>query len=490
MKQKLDFSDEQIQALFGHEAAEDETPDVLRRYYFKSDVYESCVNSLPLRILVGHKGIGKSALFQVASAEESEAGKLTLLIKPDEISGIGQGEADFLQLVREWKSGFTEIIARKVLLRFGQLPKDGDGGGLREKITHFGGQVASTIKDILKANQLHLSSADNILVNNFLKSEEIIVYVDDLDRGWRTAQQSITRISALLSAVRDLSRENRGIKFRISLRSDVYFLVRTSDESTDKTEGSVVWHTWTNHEIFVLLVKRVENFFGRTVNEKNLLRMGQPMMASYLRPVMEERFSGRGHWINAPMYRVLMTLIRKRPRDLVKLCSMAARSARSHGKGVITTKDFENSFAEYSHERLQDTVNEFKSELPQVERLLLGMKPSKIGKTSRESHVYTTDALLKKIGNIQERGQFQFSNGNLATPKALAQFMYKVNFLTARKESPNGHIERQYFEENRYLQSEFADFGFAWEVHPAYRWALQPDSVDRILEHLELSADV
>ena len=206
--------------------------------------------------------------------------------------------------------------------------------------------------------------------------------------------------------------------------------------------------------------------------------------------LMEERFGGRGHWENAPMYRVLMTLIRKRPRDLVKLCTMAARNARIHGKDIITTKDFESSFAEYSQERLQDTVNEFKSELPHVERLLLGMKPSKIGKTSREGYVYTTADLLKKIGNIQEQGRFYFSGGKMATSKELSQFMYKVNFLTARKESPNGHIERRYFEESRYLQSEFADFGFAWEVHPAYRWALQPDSVDSILEHLELSADV
>jgi hypothetical protein len=66
--------------------------------------------------------------------------------------------------------------------------------------------------------------------------------------------------------------------------------------------------------------------------------------------------------------------------------------------------------------------------------------------------------------------------------------MYKINFLTARKELPTGEIDRKYFEENRYLSSEFVDFGYNWEVHPAYRWALQPDTIKEIFERLKLSS--
>ena len=51
-------------------------------------------------------------------------------------------------------------------------------------------------------------------------------------------------ISALLNAVRDISSEEKNIMFRISLRSDVYFFVRTSDESTDKISGNVIWLSW------------------------------------------------------------------------------------------------------------------------------------------------------------------------------------------------------------------------------------------------------
>lgn len=67
--------------------------------------------------------------------------------------------------------------------------------------------------------------------------------------------------------------------------------------------------------------------------------------------------------------------------------------------------------------------------------------------------------------------------------------MYKINFLTARKGTIGEGIHRKYFEENRYLSGEFADFGYDWEVHPAYRWALQPGTTHSIFQELELSSD-
>lgn len=102
--------------------------------------------------------------------------------------------------------------------------------------------------------------------------------------------------------------------------------------------------------------------------------------------------------------------------------------------------------------------------------------------------MYTTQGLLNKVSNIIQGGAFRFANGRAATQKELAAFMYKINFLTARKETSAG-IVRRYFEENRYLSSQLFDLGFDWEIHPAYRWALQPESLQGIFESLALSAD-
>lgn len=482
---QITFSEEQLQQLFGHEAAEDEDPARLREYYFKTNTYTEVAANLPLRILVGHKGIGKSALFKISMAEDKENGFITVLIRPDDVATLATDTTDFLKTIREWKTGLSQIIARKVLLEIGS-----DDDSWMAKLSKHGGTLLSFFEQTFQnVNKLSTKPAHQSLINHFLSKRRITIYIDDLDRGWQGRVQDNARISALLNAVRDLSSESRGLNFRISLRSDVYYLVRTSDESTDKIEGSVIWHSWSNHEIFVLLVKRIESFFGREVNEEWLLTEPQSSLAKYLKPVFEDRFLGQGLWENAPMYRVLMSLIRKRPRDLVKLCTLAGKAARKDKATTISTKHFQSIFEEYSQSRLQDTINEFRSELPSIEKLLLSMKPSKRQRTGHEGYVYTTDELLKKIKSIQEQGIFKFATGENGDSKRLASFMYKINFLTARKKSTKDVVVRKYFEENRYLSNEFVDFGFDWEIHPAYRWVLQPDNVRELFASLQLTAD-
>lgn len=477
----IEFNEVNLQKLFGHEAAEDEDPHRLIEYYFKSSVYNQVVADLPLRILVGHKGIGKSALIKVAISEDKDKGKVPVLIQPNDIINLGHDTSDFLRTVRDWADGLREIIVQKVLSQL-EIKADSD-----MNIKEFRGSIIdflSTRLENLNEGEYSPIRQDNIL--EFLSNPLITVYMDDLDRGWQGKPNDITRISALLNAVRDLVNQNRGINFKIALRSDVYYLVRTSDESTDKIEGSVIWHTWNNHEIFVLLVKRIETFFGRSVDEPALLASKQNQLTRFLTPIMDQRFTGSGKWENAPMYRVLMSLIRKRPRDLVKLCTLAARRAYNNKSPIIGTPEFQEVFEEYSQGRIQDTINEYRSELPEIERLLMNMKPNRRERTTKEGYVYTTEGLLNKLGTVLEGGAFTFTKGGTADKKDLAAFLYKINFLTARRETEKG-IVRRYFEENRYLSSSFVDFGFAWEIHPAYRWALQPSDISSIYSSLDLS---
>lgn len=480
------FTDENIQHIFGHEAAEQESLERLRQYYFKSPIYEKIRANLPLRILVGHKGIGKSALFKISMAEDREQGQLPIFLRPDDMTGI-EPEAGFLGRIKDWKYGLQAIIAQKSLEQFGikQEGKIGDALSTAGKMIGF---ISDTVRPY-SDSKVDLTPTQKMLITKFLKQSTITVYIDDLDRGWKARPEDIMGLSTLVNAIRDLSTDNPGLKFKLALRSDVFFLLRTSDESTDKFESSVIWFAWTNHEILALLVKRIETFLGRTVSEQVLMSMRQSDLARYLNPIMSPVFHGRGKWRDVPTYKILMSLIRKRPRDLVKLCWLAARHAHDEGKTIITTEDFESIFESYSHERIQDTIIEFASELPDIKRLLFGMKPTRQEKLTASNYVYHTDELLGKIKNIMSQGAFTLANRKQATATELAQFLYKINFLTARKQLTSGEIDRKYFEENRYLSSFFSDFGYDWEIHPAYRWALQPDTTDAIFNQLSLSSD-
>lgn len=180
-------------------------------------------------------------------------------------------------------------------------------------------------------------------------------------------------------------------------------------------------------------------------------------------------------------------MIRKRPRDLVKLCALAASHAYSAKSHIITTEHLRASFDEYSQGRLQDTINEYRSELPNIQDLLLGMKPTTKEKESKKGFVYTTPELRAKLRTIMQHKRFTLA-GQPATENSLMNFLYKINFITARK-TVGEEIQRKYFEENRYLTNTSVDFGYDWEVHPAFRWALQPDDPYGIYERLSINSD-
>lgn len=477
----IDFSEQQIREMFGDLAAEDEKKERFSSYFIKTDVFEKIHNYLPIRILVAHKGIGKSAVFRMSYLENLNNNVLSIWVKPDDILGMANAEAinDSLELIRQWKSGLEELLVEKVISSF-NISSDSDiinkisRNGL--KLTERIGMIVKKVQDVINVDEIKKSVADQ-----YLKNHKIVVYIDDLDRAWNGSKENIYRISALLNAVRDMCNETNELCFRISLRSDVYYLVRTADESTDKIDGNVLWLKWTEHELLALLVKRVQSYFGNDISEKVLLGMTQGEMAKYLDDIMSDTFEGAGKWNNRPIRYIFLSLIRRRPRDLINLCTLAARNANANSRNLIVTEDWEEVFEQYSSSRLQDTINEHKYELPDIERLLLGMKPSHGMKKTDKPFVYDKERLVRKIEGIMQKGKFYFANNKECTAEELIAFMYKINFLNARKDLPGGFIDRKYFEDNKYITSNSVDFGYDWEVHPAFRWALFPETRDIFL---------
>ncbi len=488
MKDKIiTFDDVTIQGLFGFEDAESESLDRLKEYYFKNSTYERVRADLPVRILVGHKGTGKSALFKVAMSEDREEGNLPILIRPDDIAELGRSDENFLLKVKQWKYGLTKLIGEKVLTEFSINPEE-----YSSKLGQFGLKILDFLTGTLEGaieNKVSMTPTQKRMVAKYLEDHRILIYIDDLDRGWEGKMDDISRISALLNSIRDMANDNPGLRFKVSLRSDVYYLVRTADESADKIEASVVWCRWTNQEILALLIKRVQTFLGNQIDEVPLRDAPLKHISTFLDEVIEHRFYDWRKQEDVPTYQVMISMIRKRPRDMVKLCTMAARVAYDKGAHKINSDHFKAVFEEFSQGRMQDTINEYKSELPNIQDLLFGMRPTRKERDEGKGFVYTTQELCKKMNNLKQNKVFVFKSGKPSTPEELINFLYKINFLMARKELEDGKIQRKYFEENRYFMSGGINFGYDWEVHLAFRWALQPEGVEDILRSIKLQSE-
>lgn len=484
------FNDEIIQKLFGREDAENESPERLKEIFFRNKAYENLTANLPIRILVGHKGAGKSALLKIAYEEDQARNIVSLWLRPDDVRAAVPelGDGDLNKRIDAWKRALTHLIAREIANSY-----------CTEAIEAVASEGAiASIKDIIGfAKEIFAKQIDKGIsyikksaIENFNRTNVVRVYLDDLDRGWEAKKSDIRNISALLNAIRDLCGSKNTLQFRIGLRSDVYFLVRTSDESTDKIESNLIFLTWINHEILVLAAKRIESFFGRPFDEATMVNARQADIARYLDSVIEPRFLGAGKWENVPIHRVLLSMVRHRPRDLVKLFIGAAKAAHRKDHTIITTGDLQETFEAYSNERLQDLVNEFGTEFPKLANLLRGMRPTKKAKYTLEQFAFSNDELSKKLKDLISQNSFAFTNKSAVNIHSLGQLLYKIDFLIARKQMDDGTILRKYFDQNRYLNDQFVDFGFDWEIHPAYRWALQPTDAASIFHVTALDPDV
>lgn len=422
------FDDANIERLFGADDAENEQADRFKEYFYYNQAYQSLVSTLPIRILVGHKGVGKSALLKRSHLADIDENRPAVWLRPNtllNVQNLANAEDQFIQRIEAWKRG---ILIEVINEFFGD-------NSLEVAPTIAQARTSDLIKVLIKG------ISDPTLVG--MKDSSINIYIDDIDRGWSARPTDITNISALLNAIRDIGGLEPRIRFRIGLRSDVYFLVRTSDESTDKIERNVIWLRWSNDEVLRVAAKRIATFFKMDFTQDQIQKLNQVQISNLiLSKVMTPKFIGKGHWDNRPIHNIILSLTRARPRDLVKLFHLSAKKAHSKGSQLIESSHLEDIFESYSQERLQDIINEFKSELPDIEKLLLAMKPAKKERRTALNYQFTTDALASKLNNIIGQNTFRFTNNRKVSSRSLIQFLYKIDFITARKEI-DGVIDRK-----------------------------------------------
>lgn len=223
MSVNITFTEDQITGLFGELAAEDEEKVRFKNSFFKSTTYEKIHNDRPLRILVAHKGVGKSALFRMSYEENLEHNVLSLWIRPNDIADLCQVDEDKnpLSLIEKWKSGLNSRIVELVMQQFHIETDYPLANAAIEKGMKLIDKITAIVKGI--DGKVDIDKSKKLIAKKYISNHKIVIYIDDLDRAWEGTNSNIKRIAALLNAVRDLTNESPCLQFRISLRSDVYF---------------------------------------------------------------------------------------------------------------------------------------------------------------------------------------------------------------------------------------------------------------------------
>ncbi len=485
------FMKENRLKLFGNEDAGKENDDRLQSYYYKTQQYEDVVSDIKLQIVVGEKGTGKSALLKISCMESSVT---PVWIRLDDLLELYHEiliSSDLYELISLWKKSISKLIAMKIASNI-HCSADEDcekalswaysyGYASKDFISTLYAKLKPIHEKYISSFEVNENKGERGIFERMMKNKSIRVFMDDFDLDWKGNLNDVLRIKSLLLALSNMCSDIEGLSVRIALRTDVYEMIR-NEEFSDKFESSVIKCQWNNNEIIGALCKRISTYFKLDFSEPNNLSTTKTDYNQCLNYVFEERFGQNTRcWNNAPIYKVLFSLIRRKPRDMVKLCLSVSEQAYIQKLEKINDTCFLNVLDNYSQERLKDLVNEYKNQMPSIQPLLIRMAPTKdeITKKSSQRYVYTTDQLIKKIKNIQSNITikiYQADSQKLqgATALEIAHFLYKIGFITGRRQkSSSVKISRVYYNESPYLlMPNIGDGGYSWEVHPAYRAAL------------------
>lgn len=478
MEHAGELSIENWQKIFGNVDADAEDEAFFSSHFVSDFKYKMFAGSDTFKLVVGNKGTGKTSFLRKFRSDQTQRlNVITVNIDaPKLIYDMPDTAASGAAAIYKWREYFHIQAANHILSDYieditalKRLNLDGVVSGFVNKLASLAQNKTSNLSDeVLK------------LGKRIDENTQVVFIVDDLDKGWSGRDLEVAFVRNLITAMYDVGLRDKSISFRISLRWDIFDQISRTMADIDKIRPHIVYLTWSPHEIYVIGAKRISAALNRSFLAEYALGqdIDQATLAQFYDPIVERRFYGEGGWANTASRRVMMSFVRRRPRDLFAFLGKAAEKALNAGRKKIRSDDISAIFKPYSDDRVSDLIAEYSSRLPALQSVIDSFRSKRSARASDVFH-FTNDRIYTHARNFIASGKFQFSDEKTPpNPKRFIEFLYRIEFIQAYR-IKNNLIERFDFDIQKQISTEEGDLGFSWEVLPAYRWSLSP--VDRNL---------
>ncbi|TGM74764.1 hypothetical protein EHR01_10130 [Leptospira mtsangambouensis] len=466
---------------FGNEAGDDIEPGELKRYFVELPNIKTFTNlNEKIVIATAKKGIGKSALIQWLSIPDHylDIKPLIVKIRGADISRERLNLKSTLEnpqdYIADWMKRIATIINREIAKNINLALSD-DSISLVETAELEGFRSRSIISSLLDRLKLVIEkkqiTTEKIPIKNELEllkrfnCNYIIFLIDDLDATFQNKEKELLELSTFFSACRYLLQDVKDISFRITMRSDVWPIIRRFDESLDKVEQYVQELKWSESVFKQLLYKRLEYEFN-----KNKIARKKEYYTSYKdNYYLNQVFEKQMEW-GAKLqytYRVLYTLSYSRPRWGIQLCKLAQKQALSENKTLINRNILTTVWGEYGKKRISDLISEHKHQSKDIEEIINAFRGVE-RRLSRDELILTIkNKILNHLSTI-------IDGEKVNSPLQIGHFLYRIGFIVARSNIETDQYHHYYFEEMPDFLSNRtnSDFGMEWEIHPCFRQAL------------------
>lgn len=478
MDHLFDFGDP---TLFGSEAADLEDAQLFFSYAMqRAEVVEFLDDRHAVRIVSAYKGEGKSALLLLAEQKLADRPSRPLVVRI-----TGSSIAPTLttlnedEWIRAWKQAIYSLMAREVGSTIKVAVSD-DATALVEEAEREGFKQRSIfgyfldrikIKDTAVSQEKPvLANAERTLQRWLGSKDKIWLLIDDVDHNYANTDLHRVKLSTFLAAVKDLMVKTPEIRLRFTIRPNVWQILRRSYEGVSHFRESVLPLSWTQADCELMISRRIESYLQR---QGKWTRFGRTLPVDYRRTetlnnlVLESPMPwGKDSY--RPATSVLYTLSRHRPRWLIELVKESSKRTLKRGGSRINFDDVMEVMAQFSRNRYDDTIVEFKSHCAELPELLTAF--------ANQRERYTTDELIKLLRDsvLQQVHPRISGYTNPPQPREVAQFLFEIGFLSARRDRTDGSYEHLTFADKPDLLSSRTniDQGHSWEIHPVFRQTL------------------
>lgn len=481
---KLDFYDEH---LFGNEAGEDEEPNVLSSYFITKANFNKFMSlSRSFGIVRARKGMGKSSLlsklaFDVSNKDEKA---IVIIVTGADLLNYGEFEdGDHLKLQNEWKKAISARINIELGSRIGFAWTDNQMALVEsaELVGYKDRNFIDALLNRIKIKKLPIEFINplpkdpGVLLENYRADKEnadIWLFVDDIDSTFSADEIQKARVSSFFSACRAISRDVKGLKIRVSVRTDVWTTIRYN-EDLDKCEQYAIDINWTKTELDKIITNKILSYLKRY--HPHILKKECDIETSSDRDeLISLVFMNRIRWGGSQVspFTPIRVLGAKRPRWMSQLCRLSAEAAADRKMEKVGIQDINHILTNFGRLRVNDIYKEHSHQFSELQKL--------IETFSKGLKKYTTDELINKIQNgfvnrVGADGIGKIDGENYIRPLQLAQLLFRVGFILLREiprpDSPPKFIG--FDERPELLTDPSLDYTrHIWEIHPSYRGVL------------------
>jgi len=480
----LDFEDPD---LFGNDAAEEEDPEILASYFVEKPHFNKFYDPRRrIAIVRARKGMGKSALLAKLNhtLSQDEDGQMVLALKGQDLVGFADfSSRDPLALINSWRLAICRRIALELgrSIRFAAtdaeiaLVEGAELAGMKSR--NLLGSLLDRLKPRIgpiQFDRLPPSDARNVLLAYSRGRSDLAIWVsvDDIDATFDFAPDTCLRTSTFFTALRGMSTDFRGTRFRASVRTDVWTKLARTDEAMDKAVQYLHDLTWSRSETRRILAKRIAAHMTRRGTAPAPGVEWDP--DAHSQRLLELAFVPKMEWAGETLTpdKVIHILSAGRPRWAAQLCRLAGRDALVRRQKRISPSNLENVLEAFGRERLDDLHKEHSHQFAGLQALTESF--------ARNKSIYYTPDLLKGLWDryVESIGGLKYvptlDGLPVSSPLELAHFLYRIGFINGRVRGEDDSIEFVRYEERPDLLSTTVnpDDGMRWDVHPCYRRAL------------------